>query len=195
MKKIGIYGASGHGKVVAGIAKLLGFEVIYIDDAKEDCLSLEEFQKRYNFPIAWGIGDNDTRRQKAPLIEHFATLVHPKAVVAEGVHIGEGSVVMAGAIINPDARIGAHTIINTAAVIEHDCTVGDYVHIAPNCALAGGVQVGEGSFVGIGSSVIQNVAIGKDVLVGAASLVLENIGDGLVAYGVPARVRGKNEIS
>ncbi len=194
MKKIGIYGASGHGKVVANIAKLLGYEVIYIDDGKEDCLSLEEYQKRYNYPIAWGIGDNETRRQKAPLIEHFATLIHPNAVVAESARIGVGSVVMAGAVINPDATVGAHTIINTAAVIEHDCLIGDCVHIAPNCALAGGVQVGDGSFIGIGSNVIQNVRIGSDVLVGAGSLVLEDIEDGLIAYGVPAKVRGKKTI-
>ncbi len=195
MRAIGIYGASGHGKVVADIAKLCDYQkIIFIDDAKEGLPTLEEFQKRYNYPIAWGIGDNETRRQKAPLIEHFATLIHPNAVVAESARIGEGSVVMAGAVINPDATVGAHTIINTGAVVEHDCLIGDFVHIAPNCALAGGVQVGDATFIGIGSNVIQNVHIGSEVLVGAGSVVLEDIDNGLIAYGVPAKVRGKRTL-
>ena len=192
MKTIGIYGASGHGKVVADIAKLCGYEkVIFIDDSKKEYISLQEYQKKYNYPIAWGIGDNEIRSKKAQLIKEFVTLIHPKAIVADKVQIGEGSVVMAGAIINPSVSIGKHTIINTAAIVEHDCIIEDFVHIAPNCSLAGSVKIGKKSFIGIGSTVIQNISIGHNSIIGAASLVLDNIEDNVIAFGAPAKIYKK----
>ena len=42
MKKIYIYGASGHGLVVADIARACGYEdMIFIDDGKNEFLSFE----------------------------------------------------------------------------------------------------------------------------------------------------------
>ncbi len=194
MKTIGIYGASGHGKVVADIAKLCGYKkVIFIDDNKKEYLSLQEYQKKYNYPIAWGIGDNEIRSKKAQLIEEFVTLIHPKAIVAQDVKIDRGSVIMAGAIINPSASIGKHTIINTATVIEHDCIIEDFVHIAPNCSLAGNVRIGKKSFIGIGSTIIQNISIGENCIIGAASLVLDNIEDNVTAFGSPAKIYKKRD--
>jgi len=41
----------------------------------------------------------------------IATLIHPQAVVACNVEIEAGTIVMAGAVINPDCRIGTGYII------------------------------------------------------------------------------------
>lgn len=62
---------------------------------------------------------------------HWFTPIHPQTTIsALGVKIGEGSVIMAGAIVNPDAEIGRHCAINTNSVIEHDNVIGDFSHIS-----------------------------------------------------------------
>lgn len=97
------------------------------------------------------IGDNATRKRIVD--EGFHTndaAIHPSAIVVGYVHIGGGTVIMAGAIVQPNVKIGRHVIINTGATVDHDCVIGDYAHIAPGAHLCGGVQVGEGALVGVG---------------------------------------------
>lgn len=59
----------------------------------------------------------------------MVTLIFPDAVIAEDIAIGTGTVVMAGAVINPGVRIGKGCIINTCSSVDHDCEVGDYVQL------------------------------------------------------------------
>lgn len=98
------------------------------------------------------VGDNATRKRL--VAEHpnelWALLVHPFTYVSKSASFGEGTVIMAGAIVQARAKIGRHCIINTGATVDHDCVVGDYTHIAPGAHLCGGVIVGEGALVGVG---------------------------------------------
>jgi acetyltransferase EpsM len=50
------------------------------------------------------------------------------------------------------------------------------------------VRVCRGAWVGIGSSVIDGVRIGAGSTVGAGSVVVRDVPDGVLAYGVPAKV-------
>jgi len=118
----------------------------------------------------------------------FATLVHPAAVLAADVVLGEGAQVMAGAVVQAGTRIGDDSIVNTRAAIDHDCEIGPHVHVAPGATLSGEVTVGAGSHVGTGASVIQGVTIGCDCVVGAGAAVLRPVPDGTTVVGVPARV-------
>lgn len=118
---------------------------------------------------------------------NFATVVHPSAVVASDVVLGEGAQVMAGAVIQPGCRIGLNSIVNTRASVDHDCIIGDHVHIAPGVTLSGGIAVGTCSHIGTGATVIQGISIGNGGLVAAGSVVTRDISDGLMVRGVPAR--------
>lgn len=193
MKTIAIYGASGHGRVVADIAMSNGYdEVIFIDDGDNRYLNFQEYVKLYHYPIALGIGENSTRKIvyekiKAQNLE-VKTLVHIKSIVARDVILKEGVVVMPGVVVNVGSVIGVGTILNTGSIVEHDCVIGDFVHIAPNSALAGSVQVKDLTFIGIGSSVIQGKVIGKNSVIGAGSVVIEDMPDNILSYGVPAKV-------
>ena len=135
------------------------------------------------------IGDSITRQS---IIEQFdftwLTLIHPSAYIDETASLGAGTVVMAGAIVQPGSRIGRHAIINTAASVDHDCTIEDFVHICPGAHLAGTVSVGERTLLGTGCSVIPGIHIGANVIVGAGAVVTKDLPDGVTVVGLPAKV-------
>jgi len=199
-KKIVIIGASGHGKVIADIAKKTGYtDIVFLDDntAIKECggytvAGTSKDVDKYNdseFIVAIG---NAKIRQKiqTELLEkrlRIATLIHPNAVIAERVTIGVGTVIMAGAVINPDTTIGEGCIINTCASVDHDCVLGDYVHIAVGAHVAGTVHVGENSWIGAGAVLSNNITLTSDVVIGAGGVVIKDILKPGTYVGVPVK--------
>jgi UDP-N-acetylbacillosamine N-acetyltransferase len=198
MKQIYIYGASGHGLVVADIAHACGYdEIILVDDWNNNFQSFEEIKSNTNIPMSIGIGSNKTRKklfEKAELNGFkLVTLVHPGSIVSPSVVIGEGSVVMPLVVVNAKAQIGNGVILNSGCVIEHECIIEDFVHVSPAATLAGNVIVGELTHIGIGSNVIQGISIGSNCIVGAGSVIVKNIKNNKKAYGNPCKEIGENE--
>lgn len=107
------------------------------------------------------VGDNANRKAEADahIGQHWDVVVHQTAVIPRNLQIGEGTVIMAGAVIQPGARIGKHCIINTLASVDHDSVLEDFVHIAPGAHLCGNVHVGEGTLVGVGVGIAPNSKI------------------------------------
>ncbi len=198
-----VIGAGGHAKVVLATAMELGMEVAGVLDDDPSKWGTMLLGIRVLGPLSllqqegepWAvlaIGDNATRKRLDQKIKgvRWATLVHPKAYVHPTVTLGEGTVVFAGAFIQPMARVGRHAIVNTGAIVEHDCEVGDFAHLAPGVRLAGGVKVGNECLVGIGTSAVPLIHIGDRSIIGAGSVVVRDIPPGVVAYGIPAQVKG-----
>lgn len=206
--KVVVYGASGHGKVVADILRALGIQVAgFIDDDPGKSgellglpilgngIWLAEHAARQKVRVALGIGDNFVRqlimdRCRAAGAE-LLTAVHPSATIAPSAKLGAGSVVMAQAAINPDAVIGQGVIINTGAIVEHDCRIGDFAHLSPKVAIGGNCTVGDFAWLGIGCTMIHGVGVGAGSMIGAGATVVRNVGEWIVAVGTPARVSRK----
>lgn len=199
---IQLYGASGHGKVVAEILQSNGInEICFLDDAPKSELNLLSIPilpisaYKSECHLILTIGDNITRKLLAGkmVTAIYVNAIHQTAVVSKNTIVGEGTVVMPNSVINSNSSIGKHVIVNTAACIDHDCIIGDYVHICPNTALAGNVSVGEGTQIGIGSQVIQGIKIGKWCTIGAGSVIISDVPDFATVVGNPARVIKINE--
>ncbi len=208
-----VYGAGGHGKVVADIGRSAGFEILgFIDDAAERqaakiwgllVSSWEQIRARKTTPwdvaVALGVGDNRARERCYERIVAegvpLATLVHSSAIVAPNATIGTGAVVMALAAVNPDAAVEEGAILNTGCVVEHDCRVGCFAHLSPNAALGGDVRIGARTHLGLGAVVLPGVHVGADVRVGAGAVVHRNVPDGAIVVGVPARPLAKRDRS
>jgi acetyltransferase EpsM len=206
-----IWGAGGHGKVVAELVRACGNEVagfVDVDPAKIGQVAepggarvvllqgdlLRRVRQHGSYPygidaMALAIGDNRQRQRGLGLLGECLVphLVHPSATVSPSAVLGRGTVVFPRAVVNPDAWIGEAVIVNTRAVVEHDCRVAHGAHISPGAVLAGGVEVGERSWIGAGATVIQGVVIGSDATVGAGAVVLRDVPGNTVVVGVPAR--------
>lgn len=204
-----ILGSGGHGRVVLDMLRVLGHEIIAFTDGNpslwnrsvdgvpviggdREILGKEASEVMLVIGLG-GTGDNAPRRR---LFEDFsqrgygfAALAHPASVVSGTASIGEGSVIMAGAVIQAGCTVGRNVIVNTGAVVDHDSILEDHAHVAPGAVLSGGVLVGCGAHIGTGAVVIQNIRVGEGALVAAGAVVVGNVPPRGVVMGVPARER------
>lgn len=193
-----VVGAGGHAKVVIDAARAAWVEIAAVvaepvvpgaEILGHEVLSMDANVDADGFIIA--IGDNEAR---ADLYARYLakdlkpiSVIHPSAVIADGVLVGEGSFVAAGVVVNVETQIGANAILNTGCVVDHDCKVGDHAHVGPNSNLCGGVSVGTGALVGAGSATTPLRVIGEWATVGAGAAVISDVPAGEVHAGVPAR--------
>ena len=194
-----LYGASGHGKVIADILlECRHTPVEFWDDAPSADFNFKVSKTPADFSdeqdeVVVSIGINATRKKIVEKLNdnvRYGRAIHPKSVLSNTVTIAEGTVVMAGAVINIDTTVGKHCIINTNASVDHDCINADYVHISPNVALCGNVSVGEGTHIGAGSVVIPGIKIGKWACIGAGTVVIRDVPDNATVVGNPGRITG-----
>lgn len=156
--------------------------------------SLSNIINKHNISgMVIGIGKNELRLKAyknivniVPEIE-FISIVHPSAIIASDVLLPEGTVLMAGAIINADAKVGKFCILNTKSSLGHDSQMSDFSSLASNATIAGNAKIGFCSSINLSASVSQGVSIGDYSIIGAASLVLKSIDDFKIAYGVPIK--------
>lgn len=203
-----VIGAGGHAKVVLDTLLASGRQVIGLTEADP----AKHGQHLLGVPILGGddrlaaypcdrvelllglgsVGDASLRR-KCFLALHqqgyrFATAIHPAAHIAREVSLGQGTVIMAGAILQPGCQLGENVIINTGARLDHDCRVGDHAHISPGAVLCGEVQVAAAAHIGAGATIIQGINIGEGSLVGAGAAVVRSVPAGRRVTGVPAAI-------
>lgn len=206
MKKVVVFGSGGHAKVLLDtIEKINDYHILGVIDSFKDVnttvygykiLGDETILLSLNSEIYGGIvaiGDNWVRSQVVEKVKKlipnfkFVSICDPSAVISKSVVIGDGTVVMAGVVVNCDSQIGEHCIINTNSTVTHDCILGDYVSCGPGSLIGGNVKIGDYSAVALGANVIQSINIGEHTVIGAGSTVVKDIESNVVAYGSPAK--------
>lgn len=197
-----ILGGGGHATVVADACRTVGLDVFgclareHRAGASLPVLGDDEMLKDAAFVRAHdfvpGVGSFAVRRRLVQAVRQCGgTLLavrHATSVIADGVAIGDGTVLFAGTVINPGVSIGEFAVVNTGATVDHDCILEDGAEVGPGAHLAGSVICREGAFVGIGACVIQGVEIGARAIVGAGSVVLTDVAADTTVAGNPARL-------
>lgn len=194
-----VIGAGGHSAVVRAVLNDMGESIdsVYDDDAVRWGSSVggalvdgpvEKLRDRGRLRAIVAVGDNQARKRLTGLVSMcWARAIHPTACIHGSVAIGQGSVVFAGAVLQPNCSVGSHVIVNTGALVDHDCKIGDFASIGPGAVLSGGVIVGEGAMIGAGATVLPGRAIGRFAKIGAGATVTRDIPDEATALGSPAR--------
>lgn len=144
--------------------------------------------------VVCAIGNPQLRKRAAETVKArfpeipFASLIHPTAVVAEDLDLGEGSVVCAHTVMTTGVRLGRHVLVDYGATVGHDAVIGAYGTLLPGCRVSGRTRIGEEAMLGAGAIVIQELSVGRGTIVGAGSVVVKSLPENCIAYGVPARV-------
>lgn len=204
MKKIIIIGSRGHAHaVISACEAMMEFKIIGLVD---DFRSEGEKEGKYTVlgklsdikDLNWehdpyffiAVGDNYQRKKIYEglwrLDLKYANIIHPFSCTSDA-KLGEGIVVMPGAVINSGCTISNFCILNTHSSIDHDSVMGNFSSIAPNVSTGGNVNIGELTAVGLGASIKNKITIGKNNVIGCGALVLKDIGDNTVSYGFPCK--------
>jgi UDP-N-acetylbacillosamine N-acetyltransferase len=203
-----IVGAGGHARVVASILALdPDILIVGVADRTEEHFGervgssqvlatfeqTDVWERLGAAAAAIAIGDN---KERAAMFDRLtaagwpiAQAIHPTAIIEASAVLGQGCVACAGSIVGAEAVLGDNVLINTAATVDHESRVGAHAHIGPGVVLAGRTCIGELSFIGAGSTIRDGVIVGARTVVGCGSVVVDNLPDGVIAFGVPARVR------
>ena len=177
-KPVVILGAGGHARVLQDCLALLKRKVL--DVCEDDRLVLKKYKpQKVELVLGIGsVGDTQLRRDVFKKFKSkgfvFASVIHPSAVVAADVILGDGVQIMAGVVVQTGTKLEDNVLVNTRSSIDHDSLIGAHVHIAPGVTLSGGVTIGKGSHVGVGVTVIQGVTVGENCLVRAGSVITKN---------------------
>jgi len=194
-----LFGAGGHGRVVAAIARRIWprTRLCFGDKHRPLGTIVDKLSIRYSeledisdYAIIATIGNTVARKA---CIEHaaqlnipFATLIaNPDTYFAKAP--GAGSMVLSAVIVNPGAQIGKGVILNSGAIVEHDCVIGDYCHLAPGSVVLGDCTLGNEVWLGANATILQGLSITDNVTIGAGSVVTSDITKTGTYVGQPAR--------
>ncbi len=202
MKKLIIFGANKHCKIVMDMAQVCGYEVagFISPSGKGEYLglpvypSVKEIERPKDYCYFIGRGDNMLRKtifEANPDLE-YPNIIHPTAIISKYSKIGTGNLLMPYSVVNAFSTIGDHCIINTSAVVEHDCTVGDFCHVSVKSVMTGACTVGDGVFLGAGSTMRDGTSVGEWTTVGCGAAVVKNLDPNSVYVGCPAKLLRKN---
>jgi len=195
MNKILLIGAGGHARAcidvietesqfdIAGLIEKnnkinnanLGYSIIGTDD------DLKVLRTQYSNALIT-VGQIKSPKIRIKLYQLLKELdftlpviISPHAYVSKHAQIGEGSIIMHGAIVNANTKIGQNCIINNHSLIEHDAIIGNNCHIATSTIINGEVSIGNGTFIGSGTVTKQSISIGKNCVIGAGIVLKNNI--------------------
>lgn len=202
-RAIAILGAGGHALSVAETAHSAGYVVHFFVDPDSPGRHLLGIPVVAEVPpeflasegcFAVAVGDNAVRQHVVEAFQTrftravFPALIHESASVSTYARIGEGSVVLQGAIVGSASEVGAFCILNSGAVLDHASRMGTYSSLAPRAVAGGNVTIGVRSAISIGATIRHATSIGNDTVVGANSYVNKDLPSLVVAYGSPARL-------
>lgn len=202
-----VYGSrfDGHAKVCVNLAAALGWTCVgLLDDWPENAGNaigphavlggrdvLPELAARGVDGVVLGFGVGRGRHALvAPVRAAGLALpaaVHPAANVDPTARVGEGAVILRGAVLADDATVGEAVLVNAGAILSHDVTVEDGASLGPGCVLAGRSRVGRHAELGAGVVLLPDAVVGEGAVVGAGAVVVNAVEPGATVVGVPAR--------
>ena len=149
---------------------------------------------------------------------HESSYADEGAEIGEGTKVWHFSHIMPGAKIGRNCSLGQNVNVGSRAVIGNgvkiqnnvsiydDVIIEDDVFCGPSCVFTNVINprafverkheykktiIKKGASIGANATILCGVIIGEYALIGAGSVVTKDIPDYSIAYGNPAKVRGK----
>lgn len=103
--------------------------------------------------VMLGIGYTDMNRTRQHLFERckkmgytIESYIHPTAIVAENVQMGEGNIILENTVVQPFVTIGKGNLFWYSVSVAHDDIIGDFNTLAGGTTLSGGGSCGGSLF-------------------------------------------------
>ncbi|MCP2031548.1 sugar O-acyltransferase (sialic acid O-acetyltransferase NeuD family) [Okibacterium sp. HSC-33S16] len=117
----------------------------------------------------------------------YTTVVDPSVSDHDSSAIGEGSVVLANAVLTADVSIGNHVVVMPNVTFTHGNAVDDFATVAAGATFGGDVRIGRCAYIGMNASVKQRVHVGDYAVLGMGAALTKHLPAGETWAGVPAR--------
>lgn len=147
--------------------------------AIEDLLELYPAQELYVYVSIAYKNMNQVRKSVFEFLKgqgvNICTYIHPSAVIAKNVILGEGNIVLENSVLQPYVELGDGNIIWSNVNISHHDKIGDFNYFSPGATVAGRVQIGTFNFLGANCTISNDVCISERCLVGAGAYVKANM--------------------
>lgn len=108
---------------------------------------------------------------------HFASFIHPRALIDPSAKIGEHCIIMENVVIQAFCEIGENTICFPSAAITHHTSLGAHSFVASGSVVGGCSKIGERAFIGISAVVNDRADIGDGCFIASGSVVTKKIED------------------
>jgi UDP-3-O-[3-hydroxymyristoyl] glucosamine N-acyltransferase len=90
--------------------------------------------------------------------------------------VGEGSVVLGGAILDQQVEIGVACFIDIGVRLGAGTVIGDNNYLSSGTSTGSRVRIGDDSFFGMDVTITTDVQVGSRLFINAKSLVPRNMG-------------------
>ena len=153
--------------------------------------TIEDFTATPDDRLILAIGEPATKAKVVSLLaldpSHFATFVHPSAVIHPSAILGHGVIICPLSAVSADAAVEDFVTVNLLCTVGHDTRVGTFSTLSAHVDLTGRVHVGTGVFFGSGARVLPDLVIGVGARIGAGATVVRTVPDGATVYTAPAK--------
>ncbi|MBN3518675.1 hexapeptide transferase [Algoriphagus lutimaris] len=143
------------------------------------------------FYFCLGIGNSFLRKKVFDELVKLGGVfqpVHSNSSIISDSAIGDFDA-LSQSFIGPDVKIGTGSLVNVGAKVHHESSLGEFVEIGPGSIVLGNASIGDFTQIGAGAVVLPGVKIGSNCKIGAGSVVTRDLMDGVVAFGVPCKVK------
>lgn len=135
---------------------------------------LARLRKEYTHLVVT-IGDNHLReqiyRQAEELDFAFPNVVARSAYVSPFARLGWGCILLNNAVVQNGVQVGNGVILNAGAEAHHDCTIDDFALIYTNSVIRTGATVGKRAKIGSTVTVSNFAAVPEDAVIPDGSVV------------------------
>jgi 2,3,4,5-tetrahydropyridine-2-carboxylate N-succinyltransferase/tetrahydrodipicolinate N-acetyltransferase len=139
----------------------------------------------------------DRLNSAIPLADYskYNARIEPGVYIRDMVEIGDGCVIMMGAVLNIGAQVGKNTMIDMNVVLGGRAIVGENCHIGAGSVLAGVIEppsaepvvIEDDVMIGANVVVLEGVKVGKGSVVAAGSVVVKDVSENTLFAGIPAK--------